>query len=231
VNPRGRATWLLGPNERGRRSIRYLIIDDHRLFADAVQRTLERVGLTDAAVVTSPDEARRAVVETGPDLVLLAVTLAEGDGLDLGRELLELRPETKLVAMTQRPDSVLEDTAVRAGFRASLPKDTPSDEFVSCLRSVLDGEIVVGVGGSTDVDVADDPFAELTARERDVLSLLADGLPTAAIAERLTLSSRTVRSHIHRVLLKLGLESRLEAATYAARHGLGRNGDRMDQET
>jgi two-component system nitrate/nitrite response regulator NarL len=211
-------------------TFRYLIFDDHRLFADAVQRTLEREGLGGAAVVTTPEDARRAVVETQPDLVLLGVTPSDGDGFELGRELLELRPETKLVAMTTRRDGVLQDTAVRAGFRATVPKDTPPAEFVDCIRSVLDGEIGSGPVPPAGAAAEDDPFGDLTSRERDVLRLLADGQRTDAIAERLSVSSNTVRSHVHRVLSKLGLGTRLEAATYAARHGLLRPAERRDQE-
>ncbi len=208
--------------------IRYLIVDDHRLFADAVQRTLSREGLTDVAVVTSAGDARRAVVESAPDVVLVDIGVGDGDALELGRELLALRPETKLVAMTALRDRSLPHAAIRVGFHAFLPKDASADQLVGCIRSVLAGE-VVAPGARLQQSSPEGPFAELTDREREVMALVAAGLPTQAMTERLGVSAHTVRSHVHSILRKLDLGSRLEVVSYAARHGLGPDG-RMYQE-
>ncbi len=198
--------------------IRYLIVDDDRLFADAVQRTLSREGLTDVAVVTSAGDARRAVVEAAPDVVLVDLGLSDGDAIELGRELLALRRETKLVAMTVPPDRSVSNAALRVGFHAFLPKDASANQLVGCIRSVLAGEVVVPETrlrrASREV-----PFAGLTDREREVMDLLAAGLRTDAMTERLGVSAHTVRSHVQNILRKLGLDSRLEAMSYAARHG------------
>jgi len=186
-----------------------------------VERTLAREGLTGAAVATTAREAMTAVGQHRPDLVLVATGLPDRDGLDLGRDLVERHPGTRLVAMTGSSDPSLVDAAVRAGFHGFVAKDVPAAHFVRVIRSVLDGEVVFPPRRrATTAPRRGDPFAELTSRELEVLSLLAEGLRTDAVAERLSVSGHTVRSHVQNILTKLGLHSRLEAATFAARHGL-----------
>jgi two-component system, NarL family, nitrate/nitrite response regulator NarL len=204
-----------------------LIVDDHKLFADAVGPTLSRLGM-DVSMATRGDEAVEAVRERSFDVILLDLGLPDQSGLAVGKAILELRPTAALLAVTAVDDPQIVKEALRIGFRGYVTKDVRVQRFVSAVQAVLDGQVVIprqlatAVGGARS---AEDRHAallgqQLTEREREVLALLVDGASGADIAERLTISTNTVRTHVQSVLTKLQVHSRLEAATFAVRHGL-----------
>jgi two-component system nitrate/nitrite response regulator NarL len=204
-----------------------LIVDDHKLFADAVGPTLSRLGM-DVSMATRGDEAVEAVRERSFDVILLDLGLPDQSGLAVGKAILELRPTAALLAVTAVDDPQVVKEALRIGFRGYVTKDVRVQRFVSAVQAVLDGQVVIprqlatAVGGARS---AEDRHAallgqQLTDREREVLALLVDGASGADIAERLTISTNTVRTHVQSVLTKLQVHSRLEAATFAVRHGL-----------
>jgi two-component system nitrate/nitrite response regulator NarL len=144
----------------------------------------------------------------------------------VGREILERWPDTKLVAVTALDDGRAVDDALEAGFRGYLTKDTPVGRFISSMEAVVEGQVVlphrlVSAGhrrGTSDGIAL--LVAQLTTREREVLSLLVEGADGGTIARRLGISRNTVRTHVQSILTKLQVHSRLEAATMAVRHHL-----------
>jgi two-component system nitrate/nitrite response regulator NarL len=208
--------------------IRTLIVDDHTLFAEAVRATLEARGIQVVAVAANGAAALEAVASHRPDLVLMDIGLPDRSGLAVGAEIVEEWPGTKVVALTALDDPRAVKEAVRSGFHGYVVKDIPVTKFIDVVLATLGGQTVVphrlaaraaGMLSTTEHSVAL-MADQLTYRELDVLRLLAEGLPGDAIARRLGISRNTVRTHVQNVLTKLQVHSRLEAATFAVRHGI-----------
>jgi two-component system nitrate/nitrite response regulator NarL len=204
--------------------MRILVVDDHKLFAEAVQMALQKHGL-EAEVATNADEALDAVVREAPDVVLLDIGLPDRSGLVLGREILEVHPAAKIVVVTSLEDPRALQEAVRFGFHGFLTKDTKLPQLVSAIREVLGGQLVVPhrlatrrrYGESEEVALL---ASQLTTREREVLALLSSGANSSEIALSLAVSPNTVRTHVQSILAKLQVHSRLEAVAFATRHNL-----------
>ncbi len=207
---------------------RTLIVDDHTLFAEAIRPTLEGLGLIVIGVASSGREAMQAVRDQRPDLVLVDLGLPDQSGLVVGRMILEERPGTKVLALTALEDPHAVKEAIRAGFHGYLTKDTSVSQFADAITAALGGQVVVphrlaprATGARTPEEQNAAFLAEqLTRREREVLALLVEGASGHAIAERLRISPNTVRTHIQSILTKLQVHSRLEAVTFAVRHGI-----------
>lgn len=203
-----------------------LIVDDHRLFGEAIRHTLEDEGIPVVGVARNGQEALRLTASFHPELVLLDLGLPGERGLHVGEQLLALAPEVKLVAVTALQDPAAVGEAMRVGFRGFITKQTPLAELVPSVRAVLGGQIVLPhrlAPASGGQHPAPDPMAallasHLTTRERDVLALLVEGVSGAQMARRLSISPNTVRTHVQSILTKLQVHSRLEAAAFAIKH-------------
>lgn len=205
-----------------------LIVDDHLLFAEAIRSTLESNGIDVVAVATDGVQAMRALHEHRPDLALVDIGLPDQSGLAVGKQILAESQQTKVCAVTALDDPRAVKEAVRLGFHGYIMKETPIPRFVASVLAVMSGQLVVphrvgarvaGVRTSGEHAVAR-LADQLTSRERDVLELLAEGLHTDAVADRLRISRNTVRTHVQSIFAKLQVHSRLEAATFAVRHGI-----------
>jgi two-component system nitrate/nitrite response regulator NarL len=210
---------------RGERSaIDVLIVEDQRLFADVVRLTLERSGMNVVAVIESAVEAREAIERLRPQMVLLDLGLPDGDGLELGDEILEKLPDTKIVAVTARDDPKTVAESIRLGFAGYIPKSFTAAAFARSLESIMDGQLVAPLtpvrGKPRRSAQGARRTAKLTLRERQILGLLAGGATADEIASSLQVSPHTVRTHIQRILEKLDVHSRLQAAAIAVREGL-----------
>jgi two-component system nitrate/nitrite response regulator NarL len=208
--------------------IRTVIVDDHTLFAEAVRATLEARGIRVVGVVTNGADAIRSVSEHRPDIVLMDLGLPDRSGLAVGADILAEWPETKIVALTALDDPRAVRESMRTGFHGYVTKDTPVVKFVDAVLATIGGQVVVphrlaaraaGARSRQDREVAL-MVEQLTYRELDVVRLLAEGLRGDAIAQRLGISKNTVRTHVQSILTKLQVHSRLEAATFAVRHGI-----------
>jgi DNA-binding NarL/FixJ family response regulator len=210
--------------------ISVLVVDDHALFADALQARLSREpDLTPVSVAYGADQMRAKLASARPAVVVLDLMLGDSNGLDLAEHIREVSPATKVVMLTgvQSVESVV--TALARGARAWLPKTIDTDHLVRVIRGVSAGEVWLAPDllGKVMTDLVGrtgarppDPLSGLTAREREVLQCLVDGMSRAEIAEELCVSVNTVRTHTQNLMAKLGAHSTLQSVSLALRHGL-----------
>ncbi len=221
---RGGDLAALRPSE----GVRVLIVEDHKLFADALRWILEEHGLDVVGVTTSGEEALEIAGREKPDLVLLDVSLPGMSGLSVGKRILQELPQTKVVAVTAVAAPRTVKQAIGLGFHGYLTMDTPMSQFKASLQAVLAGQVVIPrrlAQATSGVLPPEEQAAlslaeQLSQREKEILALLVEGLNNTEIAKRLGIAQNTVRAHAQRVLTKLQVHSRLEAAAFAIRHGL-----------
>jgi DNA-binding NarL/FixJ family response regulator len=214
--------------------ISVLVVDDHAVFADALQARLSREpDLGPVSVAYSAGQLRAELNRAQPAVVVLDLMLGDRSGLDLADEVARLSPDSRVVMLTAVASVEPVVTGLSRGVRAWLPKTIDTDHLVRVIRGVHAGEAWVSpqLLGSVlndlvarTVNPAPDPFAALTVREREVLQCMVDGLPRAEIAERLQVSINTVRTHMQNLIAKLGVHSTLESVALALRSGLRASG-------
>jgi two-component system nitrate/nitrite response regulator NarL len=201
-----------------------LIVDDHKLFADAIRAALLRHHYTVSEPVTTGAEAIVAAERQQPEVALVDIGLPDASGVHVGRRILEVSPSTRVVVVTAMDDQRVADDVVRAGFHGYLLKDTKMSQLLSAIQIVLSGDVVLpsratrGRGGRESN--ARLLGRNLTPRELEVLEMLARGVGGREIARTLGVAPNTVRTHVQSILSKLQVHSRLEAAAFAVRHGL-----------
>jgi DNA-binding NarL/FixJ family response regulator len=206
--------------------IRVLVVDDHAL----VRRGLsELLGAADGVEVVGSladgSLAEGAVVELQPDIVLMDLSMPGLDGIDATRAVLAVRPATKVIMLTSFSENARILGALEAGAVGYLLKDAEPEDIIKALHDATAGGVPLSPKaarallpgnrstGSVSVDA-------LTARERQVLALVAVGLPNKTIARRLTISEKTVKAHLTHVFTVLGVSDRTSAALWAQRNGL-----------
>ncbi|HZN19528.1 MAG TPA: response regulator transcription factor [Micromonosporaceae bacterium] len=208
-----------------------LVLDDHAVFADALQARLSREpDLGPVLVAYGAAEARAVAARARPAVAVLDLCLDNGEsGLDVAAALRDTSPGTRVVILTgiQSVEDVV--TGLVNGVRAWLPKTVDTDHLVRVIRGVHAGEAWLSPDllGKVLTDLVahvaappPDRLDGLTAREREVLQCMVNGLTRAEIAQRLHLSVHTVRTHTQNLLTKLGAHSSLESVALALRNGL-----------
>jgi DNA-binding NarL/FixJ family response regulator len=214
-------------------TIRTVIVDDHELLRAGTRGILEEAsGFVVVGEAPDAESARQVVVDTSPDLVIADIRLPTANGIDLAGELVDAHPDLTVVILSAYDDEHYVRAAMAAGVRGYLLKTMPSDELVARLREACDGSGTVAPEGSGEKDrVGDGGSGEghLTARESEVVRLVARGMSNKAIAHRLGISIRTVEGHLNHVFDKLGVLSRTELVHYAlADSFVGRPGARPE---
>ncbi|MFF3844264.1 response regulator [Streptomyces sp. NPDC002328] len=217
-------------------AVRIVVVDDHPVFRMGMTALLGSLpGLTVAAEAEDLESAVAAVREHGPDVVVMDLHLGDGDrtpsGVRATREVVRLRPGTAVLVVTMLDDDDSVFASMRAGARGYLLKGAAPAEIERAVRAVANGEVILGpavasraVAYLTGLRPAGAPpvaLPELTAREREVLDLVARGLDNLAISRRLFLSPKTVRNHLSNILAKLQATTRAEAIVRARQAGLG----------
>jgi NarL family two-component system response regulator LiaR len=220
--------------------ITVLIVDDHQLVRDGVRAYLEaQPGLQVVGEAASGEAAVRLAGELVPDVVLMDLVMPGMDGVEATWRVRRVSPRSQVVVLTSFHDDAHVFNAVKAGALSYLLKDVGPAELADAVRAAANGEAVLNPRVAARL-VAEmrapagpgrgaNPFGELSEREREVLLLVAQGLSNAEIAERLTLSEKTVKGHVSNVLGKLHLADRTQAAVFAWREGLMQRDDRRDQ--
>jgi two-component system, NarL family, response regulator DevR len=215
-------------SDGGAADISVLICDDHEILAQGLASLLEEAGgIRVLGIVGTVLGALERAAAERPDVVLMDYELPDGDGVGATAAIKARLPETKVVMLTSFSDDNVLIGAIEAGCSGFLTKHKSAREVVSAVRLAAAGEALI----SSDMLARLLPRlsrreperrlgSDLTAREVEVLGLLAEGLSSEAIAGRLFLSQNTVRNHVQNLLAKLGAHSRLEAVSIAARSGL-----------
>jgi DNA-binding NarL/FixJ family response regulator len=221
----------LVPAERPAAGLRVVVADDQPVVRAGLTAVLGETG--EIEVVAESPNGRSAVRDTlahRPDVLVLDLHLRELSGVAVIRDVLLRAPETGVLVFSATEDDESLLTALRAGARGYLLKTSMSGQIVRAVEGVAAGESIFSpdvaarvsalLSRSTESD--EHPFPELTMREREVLALLAAGMPNPAIARELRLAPKTVSNHISNIYAKLGLADRHEAIVRARDAGLGR---------
>jgi NarL family two-component system response regulator LiaR len=208
--------------------IRVLLADDHAVVREGLRRFLELQD--DIAVVADVADGAAAVAavrEHAPDVVLMDLVMPGVDGVEAIRRISAERPATRVIALTSFLDDDKVLPAVRAGAAGYLLKDVGPPDLVRAIRTVHGGQALlhpaVAARVLEEVAAPSPPAAAdpgLTPREREVLGLLGRGMANKRIAQELGISEKTVKIHVSRVLHKLGVADRTQAALHAVRAGL-----------
>ena len=214
--------------------VRVLLVDDDDLMRAGLTAVLSSDEAID--VVGEAPDGRAAVeraIELRPDVVLMDVRMPGLDGIAATRELLAVSPDAKVVVLTTFEQDDYIFGALSAGASGFLLKRTRPEELIAAIHTVAAGDsllspsvtrtVIQRVAGQPAPDAgAEAALDELTARERDVLELIARGLSNGEIAATLVIEESTVKTHVKRVLTKLGLRDRVQAVIYAYECGLAR---------
>ncbi len=219
------------PGHDGQVTLRILLADDHPVVRAGLRSLIDT--LEDLEVVGEAADGEQAVHETlllRPDVVLMDVRMDRVDGVEATRRIRAAVPGTAVLMLTMYDDDATVFTAMQAGARGYLLKGAGQDEIVNAVRAVAAGQAIFGPAVAarmlrlfTDQPTASEsPFPTLTTRERDILDLLAGGRRTAAIAEQLFLSPKTVSNHLTNIFAKLEVADRTAAIIRAREGGLGR---------
>jgi len=209
---------------------RVLLVDDHAMVRRGLRDFLGN--FDDIEVVGEAGDGQEALTATAalrPDVVVMDLNLPRLDGVEATRELRATRPDVEVVALTGFVEEARVMAAIEAGAAGFLLKDAEPDDVAAAIRAARNGEMYLdpAVAGmvarqlrtpGASASAADDSV--LTPRERDVLALVAQGLPNRAIGDALGITERTARTHVSNILAKLGLTSRTQAALYAVEQGL-----------
>ena len=210
--------------------MRVLIIDDHTLFRDGLQGLLERHNIEVVASLGDGQEGIRLAQTLLPDIVLLDMRMPTITGLEVLKNLQANKFEAPVVMLTSSNDERELVEALRNGAKGYLLKEMEPDDVVAALREIVKGETVVApnltqilarvVKGEPILETEPSPIDDLTPREAEILSLLAEGQSNKVIARNLGISDGTVKLHVKAILRKLNIHSRVEAAVIAVEHGL-----------
>jgi DNA-binding NarL/FixJ family response regulator len=216
--------------QASRHAIRVFLVDDHTVVRRGMRAFLDM--LPDMEVIGEAADGQAALEELAvldkadqlPDVVLMDLLMPRLDGVAATSAIKRRHPGVQVVALTSFSEAERVHAALEAGAAGYLLKDAEADELAAAIRAARDGEVhldPVVARKLTQLLVAPEHTATaLTAREREVLVLVAGGRSNREIAEALVISERTARSHVSNVLVKLGLASRTQAALWAIREGL-----------
>jgi DNA-binding NarL/FixJ family response regulator len=208
-------------------TISVVIVDDHALLREGTRQILERAGgfevLGEAA---DGESAVPLIAEARPDVVLLDMRLPGINGVEVARRVVEASPSTRVLILSAFDEIDYVQAALSAGVAGYLLKTTPGEELVGAIRAAHSGVVVLDSAlssylvGAPTTGRAGSGVETLTSREREVVRLVAQGLPNKAIASRLSISPRTVEGHLNHVFDKVGASSRSALVRLAMVNGL-----------
>ncbi|MBI5743076.1 MAG: response regulator transcription factor [Elusimicrobia bacterium] len=207
-----------------------LICDDHKIFREGLKALLAgQPGLKVVGGARDGIEAVKMARELSPDIVIMDISMPGLNGIEAARKLSKVKKSARVIALSMHNDRKYVTEIFKAGARAYLLKDSAFEELMDAIKAVGCGRYFLSAGITSIVlddyikGPARDPrsvFTLLSAREREVLQLLAEGLRTKEISQKLTLSVKTVETHRKKIMEKLGIASIAGLTRYAVKEGL-----------
>ena len=219
------------PGDGGDGPIRVVLADDHPVYREGLAALLRSVGGVEVvATAATGAEAVSVAAEHEPDVVVMDVSMPVLNGIEATRAVTSAHPHIGVVVLTMSEDDATVFSAMQAGARGYLLKGANQAEIVRAITAVARGEAIFGPAlarriadfFAVRVPVVESAFPQLTAREREILDLVAAGRSNAQIASALYLSPKTVRNNVSNVFAKLHVADRAEAIVRAREAGLGR---------
>ncbi len=211
-------------------TINVLIADDHQLFRDGLKALLLSAPETEVVgEAATGQEAIQLASKHQPDIILMDIHMPDMDGISATRQIVKADPNVKVLMVTMFEDDQSVFSAMRAGARGYVLKGAKHDEMLRAIRAVHSGEAIFSPAiasrmmsffANTRTQIPQENFADLTEREREILTLIARGQSNAEIAETLTISVKTVRNHASNIFSKLQVADRAQAAIIAKDAGL-----------
>jgi DNA-binding NarL/FixJ family response regulator len=211
-------------------TLRVVVADDHGIVREGLGALLAaRPGFDLVGTASTGAEAVRAAVTLRPDVLVMDIQMPGTGGIEATREISRVAPDVAVLMLTMFDDDESIFAAMRAGARGYVLKGAAPDNVIRAIAAVAAGEAIFGPGvARRALDYLSGPrrdatvaFPDLTAREREVLDLIAAGLGNAAIATRLGLATNTIGNHVTSIFAKLQVASRAEAIIRARQEGLG----------
>jgi DNA-binding NarL/FixJ family response regulator len=212
-------------NPSAQRARRVLIVDAHPIVREGLRRIMEHeVDLEVCGEAETPKAARAAIRELDPDVVVIEISLKQGDGIELLRDVRAHHPQLAVLVLSMHDEAIYAERMLAAGANGYITKRAPSDQFLASLRRVLDGGLYVSeavgnqmiskfaAGGAY---LSPSPVDRLSNRELQVLRMIGTGIGTRGIAQTLNLSIKTVESHRQRIKRKLNLTTGTQLVQYA----------------
>jgi DNA-binding NarL/FixJ family response regulator len=207
--------------------IRVLLVDDHQVVRRGLRTFLEvQPDIEVVGEAGDGDEGVLRAQELNPDVILMDVKMPGTDGIAALRKLREEGSKARVLVVTSFTEQRTVVPALRAGAAGYVYKDVDPDALAGAIRSVHAGHVLLQPEVADALLSQEQPTGQgrgnaLTEREREVLSLIADGRSNREIARALVLSEKTVKTHVSNILMKLDLADRTQAALWAVRHGIG----------
>jgi DNA-binding NarL/FixJ family response regulator len=212
-----------------------LIVDDHPIVRHGLKTMIDaEPDLVVCGEAQSDREARAVLREVNPDVMIVDVSLAQGDGMDLVREVHVQRPELPMLVLSMHDETIYAERLLAAGARGYIMKEAAYDQLLVALRKVLDGGVYLSAAMATRLgrngaqgpgSVTADPVGRLSNRELQVLSLIGRGLSSRQAAESLNVSVKTVESHRQSLKRKLNLATNAQLMQYSLKWYASRSPD------
>lgn len=211
--------------------IKVMVVDDHPMWRDAVERDLAEAGLQVVGVASNGREALARFPAARPDVLVLDLQIPAPDGIEVTAQVVRQNPEARILVLSASGESADVLAAVKAGATGYLVKSASREDLLSAVQRVAEGIPVFTPGlaammlgefqRSAESSTRTPAEEQLTERETEILKMVATGMAYRQIAERLVISHRTVQNHVQNILGKLQMHNRVELTRYAVERGLG----------
>ena len=199
-----------------------VLVDDHTMLRQGLRRALEAEGITVIGEAADGIDGIKVALATKPDVVLMDVTMPRMDGIDATKQLLAADSSKRVVMLTMHIDREVIDRALKAGAVGYVTKDSSISEVVEAIRLAANGDRPMSPQLAVAMlqEARKQPDPVISAREEEVLQLVADGLGTSEIADKLFISQKTVKNHLASIYEKLDARDRTQAVLMAVKMGI-----------
>jgi two-component system, NarL family, response regulator DegU len=199
-----------------------VLVDDHTMLRQGLRRALEGEGVKVVGEASDGDEGVRVALAAKPDVVLMDVSMPNGDGIDATKRLVGADNRQRVVMLTMHADRDIIDRAIKAGAVGYLTKDASIGEVIEAIRLAANGDRPMSpkLAEAMLTEARKDTEAIISTREEEVLQLVADGYGTTEIADKLFISQKTVKNHLASIYEKLNARDRTQAVLMAVKMGI-----------